>query len=86
MTRIPGTARYVAAALATLTKGLIGFLLPGAVMFLWLLAFNQWYRLRPLYLPSGLLIFLAVAAPWHLLAAQRNPGWAWFYTRFMRRP
>jgi 4-amino-4-deoxy-L-arabinose transferase-like glycosyltransferase len=70
---------YVAAALATLTKGLIGFLLPGAVMFLWLLAFNQWHRLRPLYLPSGLLVFLTVAAPWHLLAAQRNPGWASFY-------
>jgi 4-amino-4-deoxy-L-arabinose transferase-like glycosyltransferase len=70
---------YVAAALATLAKGLIGFLLPGAVMFLWLLAFNQWHRLRPLYLPSGVLVFLAVAAPWHLLAAQRNPGWANFY-------
>ena len=67
---------YVAAALATLAKGLIGFLLPGAVMFLWLLAFNQWHRLRPLYLPSGVLVFLVVAAPWRLLAAQRNPGWA----------
>jgi 4-amino-4-deoxy-L-arabinose transferase-like glycosyltransferase len=70
---------YVAAALATLAKGLIGVLLPGAVMFLWLLVFNQWHRLRPLYLPSGVLLFLAVAAPWHLLAAQRNPGWANFY-------
>jgi 4-amino-4-deoxy-L-arabinose transferase-like glycosyltransferase len=70
---------YASAALATLTKGLIGFLLTGAVMFLWLLIFNQWRRLRPFYLPTGALIFLAIAAPWHLLAAQRNPQWAHFY-------
>jgi 4-amino-4-deoxy-L-arabinose transferase-like glycosyltransferase len=42
---------YASAALATLTKGLIGFLVTGAVMFLWLLIFNQWKRLRPLHLP-----------------------------------
>lgn len=70
---------YASAALATLTKGLIGFLLTGLVMFLWLLVFNQWKRLRPLYLPTGVVVFLAIAAPWHLLAAQRNPDWASFY-------
>lgn len=70
---------YAAAALATLAKGLIGFLLPGAVMFFWLLLFNQWRRLRPFYLPTGLLLFAAIAVPWHVLVAQRNPGWAWFY-------
>jgi 4-amino-4-deoxy-L-arabinose transferase-like glycosyltransferase len=70
---------YAAAALATLTKGLIGFLVPGAVMFFWLLIFQQWSRLRPLYLPSGVALFLAIAAPWHILAAQRNPVWTHFY-------
>lgn len=70
---------YVCAALATLAKGLIGFLVTGAVMFLWLLLFNQWRRLRPLYLPTGALIFLLVAAPWHVLVAMRNHDWAWFY-------
>jgi 4-amino-4-deoxy-L-arabinose transferase-like glycosyltransferase len=70
---------YASAALATLAKGLIGFLVPGAVMFLWLLVFNQWRRLRPLYLPSGILLFLAIAAPWHVLVATRNAGWAHFY-------
>jgi 4-amino-4-deoxy-L-arabinose transferase-like glycosyltransferase len=82
----PGGARrrlfyglYVAAALATLAKGLIGFALTGAVMFTWLLVFNQWRRLRPLYLPSGAALFLAVAAPWHVLMARRHPAWADFY-------
>ncbi len=70
---------YASAALATLAKGLIGLLLPGAVMFLWLLVFNQWRRLLPMHLAAGGLLFLAVAAPWHMLAAQRNPGWLHFY-------
>ena len=70
---------YASAALATLTKGLIGFLVTGAVMFLWLLLFNQWKRLRPFYLPTGGLLFLAIAAPWHLLAAQRSDAWTHFY-------
>ncbi|MFZ1057194.1 MAG: glycosyltransferase family 39 protein [Opitutaceae bacterium] len=82
----PGAARrwlffglYASAALATLTKGLMGFLIPGAVMFLWVLLLNQWRRLWPLYLPSGVSLFLVIAAPWHFLAASRNPGWAHFY-------
>jgi 4-amino-4-deoxy-L-arabinose transferase-like glycosyltransferase len=82
----PGAARrlffyglYASSALATLTKGLEGFLVTGAVMFLWLLVFNQWGRLRPLYLPGGIALFLAIAAPWHFLVAARNPGWARFY-------
>lgn len=70
---------YLSAALATLAKGLIGFLLTGAVMFLWLLALRQWKRLRPIYLPSGALVFLAVVLPWHILAAMRNPTWAHRY-------
>lgn len=66
---------YASAALAALAKGLIGFLVPGAIMFSWLLIFNQWKRLRPFYLPSGLLLFLAIAAPWHVLAATHNERW-----------
>ena len=78
---------YASAALATLTKGLIGFLVTGAVMFLWLLVFNQWKRLRPFHLPTGLPLFLAVAVPWHVLAARHNETWAhryFVYEHFLR--
>jgi 4-amino-4-deoxy-L-arabinose transferase-like glycosyltransferase len=70
---------YASAALATLAKGLIGFLIPGAVMFFWLLIFHQWRRLLPMHLGAGLALFAVIAVPWHLLAAQRNPDWAQFY-------
>jgi 4-amino-4-deoxy-L-arabinose transferase-like glycosyltransferase len=73
---------YASAALATLTKGLMGFLVTGAVMFLWLLVFDQWKRLRPLYLPAGVLLFLAISAPWHVLAALRNETWVHRYIVF----
>lgn len=73
---------YASMALATLTKGLIGFLVTGAVMFLWLLVFNQWRRLRPFYLPTGGLLFLAIAAPWHVLAARQNETWVHRYLVF----
>ncbi len=73
---------YVSAALATLTKGLMGFLVTGAVMFFWLLICGQWKRLRPLYLPTGVLLFLAIALPWHILAALRNETWVHRYIVF----
>jgi 4-amino-4-deoxy-L-arabinose transferase-like glycosyltransferase len=73
---------YVSMALATLTKGLMGFLVTGAVMFLWLLVFDQWKRLRPLHLPTGALLFLAIALPWHVLAALHNETWVHRYIVF----
>lgn len=78
-------AHYVFMALATLSKGLIGFLLPGAVVFLWLLLLGRWRMLRPFYPFSGIPLFLAIAAPWHLLAALANHSpdssldFTWFY-------
>jgi len=70
---------YASSALATMTKGLMGFLVTGAVMFFWLLLFNQWKRLRPMHLPTGALLFLVITLPWHLLVASRNPTWAHRY-------
>ncbi|MDB6080495.1 MAG: glycosyl transferase [Akkermansiaceae bacterium] len=72
-------ACYVFMALATLTKGLIGFVLPGAVIFLWALLLKQWRQLLPLYLIPGGLLFLAIAAPWHVMAARANGDFLWFY-------
>jgi 4-amino-4-deoxy-L-arabinose transferase-like glycosyltransferase len=72
-------AAYASAALATLTKGLIGFLLPGLVVLVWVALARRWRRLLPLHLPSGLALFLAIALPWHLLVARANPDFLSFY-------
>ncbi|MGD9650302.1 MAG: phospholipid carrier-dependent glycosyltransferase, partial [Dongiaceae bacterium] len=70
---------YTAAAGAVLTKGLIGIVIPGAVIFLWLALTKQWRLLLELRLLSGILWFLLLAAPWHILVSLRNPEFPWFY-------
>jgi 4-amino-4-deoxy-L-arabinose transferase-like glycosyltransferase len=64
---------WAALALALLTKGLIApvFFLGGAVPYL--LLSGQWRRLRALKPLSGFLLFLAIAAPWHILVGLANP-------------
>jgi len=70
---------FAAAALATLTKGLIGVVIPAMVIGPWILATRRWRLIALALQPSGLLLFLAVAAPWHLLAARANSDFLWFY-------
>ena len=70
---------YVLAALATLTKGLIGIVIPAMIIGAWIILLWDWGLLLRIYLPTGLLLFLAVAAPWHILAARANPEFAYFY-------
>lgn len=63
-------------AFGLLLKSLIGVVFPLGAVFVYLLVTRQlfvartWKRLRPL---SSLLIILAIAAPWHILATIRNP-------------
>jgi len=72
-------AGYACVALGVLTKGLIALAFPGATAFLYLLITGEWRRWREFRLFPGLALFLAIAAPWHVLAGIRNPGFFWFY-------
>jgi len=78
-------AGYAMMALGVLTKGLIALVFPCGAAFFFLLVTGEWRRWREFRLISGLLLFLAIAAPWHILAGLRNPGTAehhgffWFY-------
>ncbi len=67
-------AGYVCAALGVLAKGLIGLVLPAAVVFIWL-ALRGKLRLvfRPLNLPL-LALFLIMATPWFVLMAMLFPA------------
>lgn len=70
---------YAAAACAVLTKGLIGAILPGAVIFLWLCLSGNWKMLAKAGIGSGTALFLLIAVPWHILVSLRNPEFAHFY-------
>jgi 4-amino-4-deoxy-L-arabinose transferase-like glycosyltransferase len=72
-------------ALNVLTKGLIGLVFPLGTIFIFLLLTGRLRFLLKLHLVSSFLVFLAIAAPWHILAGLRNPaqgearGFFWFY-------
>src|SRR5262249_15947354 len=65
---------YGFGALAVLTKGLIGAALPGIVILVYLLITGQIRKLLQFRLFTGTLLFLAIAAPWHIAAGLANPG------------
>jgi 4-amino-4-deoxy-L-arabinose transferase-like glycosyltransferase len=61
-------------ALGVLTKGLIGCVFPLTIVFAFLWILRDLRFLRKMRLLSSSLVFLLIAAPWHILAAIRNPA------------
>ena len=92
-TLLPCLSFATVMALNVLTKGIIGLVFPIAFVLLYLALTKQLHLLFKLHILSSTVVFLAIAAPWHILAALRNPaiplpanlglpatgGWAWFY-------
>lgn len=90
---LPCLAFAAVTALNLLTKGIIGVVFPIAFVLLYLALTRKLRLLLKLHLIPSTLLFLLIAAPWHILAALRNPaiampaglglparaGWAWFY-------
>jgi len=90
---LPCLAFAAVMALNVLTKGLIGLVFPIGFVLLYLAITKQLHLLLKLHLLASTAVFFVLAAPWHILAAQRNPaialpqglglpatgGWAWFY-------
>jgi len=78
---------YACLALAVLTKGLLAIVVVGLTLLLYLGISGEWRRWREFHLFTGTLLFLLIAAPWHILAGLRNPRFFWFYfvnEHFMR--
>jgi 4-amino-4-deoxy-L-arabinose transferase-like glycosyltransferase len=70
---------WAAMALATLSKGLVGLVIPGATLViysLWQRDFAIWRQLQWL---RGMALFLLIAVPWFVAVSLRNPGFAEFF-------
>jgi 4-amino-4-deoxy-L-arabinose transferase-like glycosyltransferase len=70
---------WAAMAGATLSKGLIGILIPGCALVLYSLVNWHWTVWRRMHWLSGVGIFLILAGPWFWLVSERNPGFADFF-------
>lgn len=67
-------AVFVAAGIATITKGPVGFLLPLLAIVVYAAAQRKFSELRRLVWPPGLALFLAASLPWFIAVSLRNPG------------
>ena len=70
---------HVACAAAVLLKGLIGVVLPGGAVVFWTLLTGRWRTLARVFAPGPILVFLALAVPWHVAMARRHPDFLQFY-------
>ncbi len=70
---------WAAMAGATLSKGLVGVLIPGATLVLYSLLNRQWAFWRRMHWGTGLPLFLALAAPWFVAVSLRNPDFFEFF-------
>jgi 4-amino-4-deoxy-L-arabinose transferase-like glycosyltransferase len=84
----------ISCALAVLTKGLVGAIIPLAIILIYLIFTRRLRHLLRWHPVTGPIAFLIVVVPWHILAALRNPsignpgaapapgsvhGFLWFY-------
>jgi 4-amino-4-deoxy-L-arabinose transferase-like glycosyltransferase len=63
---------YAAMALATLTKGPIGFILPLLVCLIYLSFQKDWKAMKEMRLVTGLMLFLGMVLAWYLPAVARG--------------
>ena len=68
-----------AAALAVLSKGLAGLVLPGMVLVVYCLVQREWRTLQRLHPAGGIAVFLLIAAPWFFAVQLANPEFARFF-------
>ncbi|MDD3883572.1 MAG: glycosyltransferase family 39 protein [Gallionella sp.] len=66
-------------ALAVLSKGLMGIVLPGAALFIYCLVQRDFSVLKRMHWLPGLALFFAIVSPWFYLVMKANPE---FFERF----
>ena len=70
---------YISLGFAVLAKGPVGIILPGIIIGLFLFVRKRLGFLREMNIGWGVLIFLAVAAPWYILISLRNSDYGWYF-------
>ena len=70
---------WAAMALAALSKGLMGVVLPVMVLGAYVVLQRDFGLLRRMHILTGSLVFLAIAAPWFVAVSLANPGFFDFF-------
>jgi 4-amino-4-deoxy-L-arabinose transferase-like glycosyltransferase len=70
---------WAALGLAVLSKGLMGLVLPGAALFIYMIVQRDFSVLKRMHWLPGLAVFLLVTVPWFYLVMKANPE---FFQKF----
>ncbi|NYT64163.1 glycosyltransferase family 39 protein [Alcaligenaceae bacterium] len=70
---------YALAAAGFLAKGLIGIVIPGGIIFFWLLLRRRFGTMWHMVSVLGVAVFLLLSLPWMLYMQQRYPGFFDYY-------
>jgi 4-amino-4-deoxy-L-arabinose transferase-like glycosyltransferase len=70
---------YAALGAGTLIKGAVALVLPGLVVFSYLLLTRQWHLLLRMKIAPGALIYLSLVLPWYLWTEAKNPGYLRYF-------
>ncbi|MBA3296619.1 MAG: glycosyltransferase family 39 protein [Acidobacteria bacterium] len=73
---------YVSVGLGVLTKGPVAAALPGLVFAVYLVVHGELRRVREMMVPTGVLVVLAIVAPWYVALYQRD-GWTYITSFFI---
>jgi 4-amino-4-deoxy-L-arabinose transferase-like glycosyltransferase len=73
------TLAYAAAGLGFLAKGLIGIVLPGGIIFFWLVGRRRFDSLKRLFWLPSVAVFFVVSLPWMVWMQWRYPGFFDYY-------
>jgi 4-amino-4-deoxy-L-arabinose transferase-like glycosyltransferase len=77
---IYGYLLFIGAAIAMLSKGPVGILMPGLAIFIYLIITKRFKEaLTKLPIIYGILIFLALSLPWFILAELKYPGFLEYF-------
>jgi 4-amino-4-deoxy-L-arabinose transferase-like glycosyltransferase len=72
-------ATWAALGFAVLSKGLMGIVLPGAVIVLYTLVQRDWALWKRLHLVGGTGLFLLITVPWFVAVSIANPEFFHFF-------
>lgn len=70
---------YAMMALAVLTKGLIGVVLPGGIALIHLVITKNFRKIPGLFSPSAIILFFVITAPYFVEVCRRNPDYFEFF-------
>ena len=77
--RINAILMWAAMALAVLSKGLVGIVLPALVLMVYTVLHRDWKCLGRLHWGIGIPVFLAISLPWFIWVQVRNPEFFQFF-------